>query len=227
MTDHYSQLLELRRAEGAVRTLARIPTDFYPQTRAFLAELRTTFESELRENPSGRKGELARQTHQRSLQLARDLVEARMTKILSAAFQASLGGAREIPNALPEERALHEALVSLLKQYRHQAAPYLDGGTPPPPAATPSAPVAARSTSDEAGPTRASVDAFEPAVGRAAGERVVMILKDSPAVALGSETLTLRKDDVVSLPREVADLLVESRAAEPVNPSPRFASRLS
>ena len=99
--DQYTLLLELRRSEGAARGLAKLPHDFYGTTSSYLAEVRRTFEVELRENPSGRKGELSRQTYQRASQVARDIIEARMTKLLSLSFQASVGGTKELPNSLP------------------------------------------------------------------------------------------------------------------------------
>ncbi len=212
MADYYSRLLELRRTEGAARGLAKLPADFYGQTRSYLAELKTTFESELRENPAGRKGELARQTHQRSLQLARDIVEARMTKILTVALQESLGGSRELPNALTEERELHEDLAKCFREHRSRVAPYLEPfGTSREPRGS-----GKRSTISL---TIANPPATAAASPRSEGTRdvaLVRMLADSPRVAVGTETIALRKDDVVSLPTDVARLLIEAHAAEPV-----------
>lgn len=222
MADYYTKLLELRRAEGSAHGLSKLPSDFYPQTRTYLADLKNTFESELRENPSGRKGELARQTHQRAVQTARDIVEARMMKILTAALQASLGGARDLPNALPEERALHESILSYLRAHRSEVAPYLEPAGPP------------ASTPKKMSPTSGAKAGAEPAAPRAAAvspnrsdeTQIVRVLRDSPAVALGSETLALKRDDVVTLPRGVSQLLLESRVVEPVEVHERFSPAL-
>jgi DNA replication initiation complex subunit (GINS family) len=222
MPDYYTKLLELRRAEGSAHGLSRLPVDFYPQTRAYLAELKSTFETELRENPSGRKGELARQTHQRAVQTARDIVEARMMKILTAALQASLGGSRDLPNALPEERTLHESLLGYLRQHRSEVAPYLEPAGPPPPAPKRGASAASRSAAAEPSPAR--VAAVSP--GSGPETQIVRVLKDSPKVALGSETIELRRDDVVSLPADVARLLRESHIVEPVEVHETFSSAL-
>jgi DNA replication initiation complex subunit (GINS family) len=222
MPDYYTKLLELRRAEGSAHGLSKLPVDFYPQTRAYLAELKATFETELRENPSGRKGELARQTHQRAVQTARDIVEARMMKILTAALQASLGGSRDLPNALPEERTLHESLLGYLRQHRSEVAPYLEPTGPPPPAPKRGGSPASRSAAAEPAPAR--VAAVSP--GGGPETQVVRVLKDSPKVALGSETIELRRDDVVSLPADVARLLRESRIVEPVEVHETFSSAL-
>lgn len=203
MPDHYSQLLDWRRAEGGARGLAKLPHDFVPATQAYLAEARRVFESELRENPSGKKGELARQSFQRGSQIARDIVEARMTKLLSLAFQASVGGSHDVPNALPQERELFDTLVGELRAHRRAVAPYLEptpsAPTPPTSAPAPAAPASA------ATPTRPL-----PAV------TVVRVLKDSRPVEVGGETLQLRKEDIVSLPPETARILIEAKVAEKV-----------
>jgi DNA replication initiation complex subunit (GINS family) len=205
MADFYSRLLELRRAEGASRGLAKMPSDFYPQARAYLAEIRRTYETELRENPSGRKGDLARQTHSRAQQVARDLVEARTTKILQAAFQAAVGGSRELPGGLAEERVLFERVVETLREFRVETTPYLESSPVPParPASAPTASVPAPAPSTPEAPARA-----------ATAPVLVRILKASPPVQLGGETLELRGDDVLSLAPDVARILIDGQVAE-------------
>ncbi len=208
MPDTYALLLDLRRSEAAARGLAKIPHDFYGATTAYLAELRRTYEAELRENPSGRRGELARQTHQRASQVARDLIEARMTKILSLSFQASVGGAKDVPNSLPEERALFDALTGLLSTHRATVAPYLvPGNLAAPSAPTPMPPVPA--------PPRAAPPTIAP---RSA---LVRILRDGKPIAVGEETIEPRKEDLLSVPEEIAKLLIETKIAEAVDVPPR------
>lgn len=215
MPDPYTQLLEWRRNEGAARGLAKLPHDFYPSTQAYLAETRKTYETELRENPSGRRGELARQTHQRASQIARDIIEARTTKVLSQAFQASVGGARDLPNALPEERSLFDTLLTALRGHRSSTAPYLE---PVAPVAAPSAPPA-RSPAGAA--ERSDPPASSAPIPRAAPVRFVRILRDSRPLEVGKETLELRKDDVLSLPEETARLLIRGKVAEALEPDGR------
>jgi DNA replication initiation complex subunit (GINS family) len=204
MPDHYTLLLDWRRAEGSARGLAKLPHDFVPTTQAYLAEARRVFETEVRENPSGKKGEVARQTYQRASQVARDIVEARMTKILSQAFQASVGGSRDLPNALPEERELFDALGRTLRAHRQSVAPYLDptGPTPAPPVRSP--------------PPPDRVPAAEPRAPSAPAAVVVRVLKDGRPVEVGGETIDLRKEDVLTLPPETARILIEAKVAEKV-----------
>ena len=208
MADHYTRLLEWRREEAATRGLHKLPSDFYGSTEAYLAETRATFESELRANPGARKGDLARQTFLRAAQVARDIVESRMMKVLNLAFQASVGSGRDLTNALPQERQLYDRLTETLRAHRQHVAPFLDatgpspaaGGVPPDPSAGPVPRVASAAAPASAGPVLT----------------VVRILKDGRPVEIGGETIDLRKEDVLTLPEETARLLVEAKVAERV-----------
>jgi DNA replication initiation complex subunit (GINS family) len=214
MPDHFTQLLEWRRNELAVRGLAKLPPEFYSATSTYLAELRRSYESELRENPSGRKGEISRQTYQRAIQVARDVVEGRTQKVLNAAFQASIGGSRDLVNALSEERAMFDQVLGTLLDFRRSAASYIEPSSGP--SASPvvrPAEVSAPSVPGAAagGPPLAPVARTRPALV------YVRIVKDSRAIEVGSETVDLKADDVLSLPPETARLLVEAKVAEPLS----------
>ena len=211
MPDQFTLLLEWRRNEAAARGLAKLPHDFYPTTSTYLAETRRAYESELRENPSGRTGEIARQTYQRASAIARDITEARAQKVLTAAFQASVGGSRELPNALGEERTLFDRLLDGLLAHRRSSTPYLEAGGPAP-AAPPSAPPKADPTS--------SVRSAPPTPPRVPEMAWVRIVRDGRPIEVGSETVDLRADDVLSLPAETAKLLVDAKVAEPIRPGP-------
>ncbi|HTW55966.1 MAG TPA: hypothetical protein VMG36_05930 [Thermoplasmata archaeon] len=216
MPDQFTLLLEWRRNEAAGRGLAKLPPDFFSSTTAYLADLRRSYESDLRENPSGRKGEISRQTYQRASQVARDIVEARVQKVLALAFQASIGGPREVANALNEERATFERMLGVLLDYRRNAAPYLETGpsgpSSPPAAAPPPAP-APRS------PERPTAAPPSPRPA-AAGLVYVRIVKDGKPIEIGAETIDLRQGDLLSVPAATAKLLIDSHAAEPVRSVP-------
>lgn len=218
MPDPFTQLLEWRRAEASGRSLAKLPFDYYASTTRYLADLRRSYEADLRENPSGRKGEISRQTYQRASQVARDILEGRLQKLVTLAFQASVGGTRDVPNALPEERQLFDRLLGTIVDHRRAVAPYIEPpapGTlaaptvppaPPAPSASPSAP--APSAPPASAPTAAAALAY------------VRLVKDAPPIEVGKETVDLRSDDIVSLPAETAKLLVQGKVAEPLTVVP-------
>jgi DNA replication initiation complex subunit (GINS family) len=221
MADFYTRLLELRRAEAASQALAKVPPDFYGQTLAYLTDLRTTYESELRENPSGRKGDVARQTHGRVLQIARYLVEARTRKILNSAFLVTAGGARDLPNGLPEERALFDRLVGDLVSFREGSAAYLEspksggtGGSSPAP--TLASPTHGPTSASPPTPRASEVTAL-PAARTPGPEQVyVRVLRGSPPLEFGGERLELRPEDVLSVAPGLARILIEGQVAEKI-----------
>lgn len=220
MPDPFSQLLEWRRAEANARVLAKISPEFYSGTAKYLADLRRSYEADLRENPSGRKGELSRQTYQRASQVARDILEARAQKLLSAVFQASVGGPRDLPNALAEERALFDTVLGALVEFRRSSAPYLEPPPPSPPTAAPPPAAGPPPPSPAASPARPPAAAAKPGPGPPAGAMVyVRIVRTTRPLQVGNETVDLREDDVVSLPTEAARLLVEAKVAEPLTTS--------
>jgi DNA replication initiation complex subunit (GINS family) len=221
MPDHFTQLLEWRRNELAVRGLAKLPPEFYAATSTYLAELRRSYEAELRENPSGRKGDISRQTYQRAIQVARDIVEGRAQKALNAAFQASIGGSRDIVNALPEERAMFDQILSVLLEHRRSAAAYIE------PTAIPATAPSRPSPEVPAVPPVPAPPARNPVTSVGARARppmvYVRVLKDSRPVEVGSETVDLKADDVLSLPPETARLLFEAKVVEMLESSPNRA----
>jgi len=215
MPDHFTQLLEWRRNEIAVRGLSKLPLEFYPVTVTYLGELRRSYETELRENPSGRKGDISRQTYQRAIQVARDIVEGRVQKVLNQAFQASIGGSRDLPNALPEERAMFDRVLAVLLDHRRSAASYIE---PTPAAVATSAAPAAEAPVPPA--TAPPAPIATPAARSRPNLVYVRVVKESRPIEVGSETVDLKVDDVLSLPPETARILVEAKVVEPVEGSP-------
>jgi DNA replication initiation complex subunit (GINS family) len=218
MPDQFTLLLEWRRNEASVRSLSKLPIDLYPTTTAYLGELKRSYEVDLRENPSGRKGEIARQTYQRASQVARDILESRTQKLLSIAFQASIGGSRDLANAVPEERAVFDRLLTALLEHRRAVAPFLETaaspGAPAPHAPSSPAPAAKSSAPSPSSPAPRP-RAAPPSRTSIGGALVyVRVLKDGAPIAVGPDTVDLRADDVVSLPPETAKLLVDAKIAE-------------
>ncbi len=224
MPDQFTLLLEWRRNEAAVRGISKLPHDFYSSTQAYLSELKRSYESDLRENPSGRKGEISRQTYQRASSLARDIVEGRVQKVLTAAFQASIGGSRDLPNALAEERSMFDQLLGVLLDHRRTVASYLEpapvGGTTAP-APSRVAPVPATIPPPAAVPSPKAEPVPPPPAARPVPSLTyVRILRDGRPIEVGSETLEIRADDIVSLPPEAAQLLIDAEIAERVETNP-------
>jgi DNA replication initiation complex subunit (GINS family) len=212
MPDQFTLLLEWRRNEAAGRGLSKLPPDYYDSTTAYLVELKRSYEADLRENPSGRKGEISRQTYQRASQVARDILEGRVQKILSLAFQASIGGARELPNALAEERAMFDAMLGTLLGFRKASAPYLEAIA----GALPGTPGAVERPVERAAAAPPPPRPATPTSTAAPPLAYVRIVADGHTVEVGANSIELRVDDLLSLPPATAKLLVDTKVAEPI-----------
>jgi len=127
-----------------------------------------------------------------------------------------VGGARDLPNALAEERELFDSVLGRLRSYRTGVAPYLDplAGSVGGAASSSPMPAVPAPASTPAPPIPPPPEAAPPANAAA----WVRILRDGRPLAVGSETVDLRKEDLLTLPEETAQLLVQAGVAERVRP---------
>jgi DNA replication initiation complex subunit (GINS family) len=229
--DYYNKLLEQRRQEYASKGLSKLPPEFLGATQAYLAWMREVLEQEIRENPTSRKVELTRVTYQRAVASARDVLEARLSKIAQlAATHANLGG--DPSNLLPEERALYDSIMKELAAFRRTQAPFLEASASPAPASASSAVPSSRPPSTPPSPPAAPAPARPPAVQAAAPAvpatatpppppAVVRVLQDLPNLVLAKdETVDLFREDLLTLPPAKADVLVHGKRAERVDARP-------
>ena len=114
---------------------------------------------------------------------------------------------------------MFDQLLTTFLTLRRTAAPYLETGVPASPAAGPSsptAPVPARA------PPTAAPRPVPPAAGSAPARPLagpltyVRVVKDGRPIEVGSETVDLRTDDILSLPPESAKILVDGKVAEAI-----------
>lgn len=113
---------------------------------------------------------------------------------------------------------MFDQMLRVLLEYRRSAAPYLEpSGAPAPPASSPP-PSVSEPPTPSSEPTPAPVRPPVARGGRAGPElEYVRVLKDGRPIEVGPETIDLRADDIVSLPPEVAKMLVDAQVAERVS----------
>jgi hypothetical protein len=113
---------------------------------------------------------------------------------------------------------MFDQILSVLLDHRRSSAAYIEptpGGNVPSATRPPEIPAAAPAP---APPARAPE---APAASRSRPSLVhVRVLKDSRPVEVGSETVDLKSDDVLSLPAETARLLAEAKVVELLESSP-------
>lgn len=98
--------------------ISKLPEDFYPKMRRYLAELKKT---------SAKSPEKMRE-YEKSRQVIRDIINARLKKIVSLAT-ANFGQTEQIlKNLTREERLIYERLRKLIHNWKAQILEYEERG---------------------------------------------------------------------------------------------------
>lgn len=116
---------------------------------------------------------------------------------------------------------MFDQVLGALLDFRRSAAAYIEptpgpspGPSPPAPPRTAEVPAASPLSPPARSPTTAPAARTRPALV------YVRVLRDSRPVEVGSETVDLKADDVLSLPAETARLLAEAKVVELLESSP-------
>jgi DNA replication initiation complex subunit (GINS family) len=200
----YKALRKVQQAEQAVAMLTKLDASFYRDVRTFLRALDLSVASE----KSPQKARLFADEQANTRKLVEGVYALREKKIVSAALVAARGGVPDIKSMLEEERPLYEHLV---KEIGGARLSLLDG-TRQPEGPSVEEPV----SSPE--PLKAPVvqpPVVQPPVGSQSASVVnphplVRVVQDMPQfVGTDMRVYELRKDDVLSLPQEIAGPLLK------------------
>jgi DNA replication initiation complex subunit (GINS family) len=212
---NFERVTKVYREETARKTLSALEADFYDKLAAYVARLEASAHREAARDPNAPKA-LLLQDELRKVRKKRDQIFTyRERKLALLASSRASGADVEVPNLPLHERALFENLVSLLKRSREDAF----GGSPfrteaGPGAAEPTPPVAPAPTPKGPPEGMRTVPAAETKKSRpaAAGLKdhvIVHVLEDIPPFAGIDTTYRLKKEDVVTLPKTIAQILVD------------------
>jgi DNA replication initiation complex subunit (GINS family) len=213
---NFERVTKVYREESGKKTLVALEADFYDKLAAYVARLDGAANAEAQKNPNSPKA-LLLQDELRKVRKRRDQIFTyRERKLALLASSRASGADVEVPNLPTPERTLFENIVALLQKTRGEAfggSPLASGPAQPMgPATSPGA------TKDQAEPK-----------GRPAGMKVIRaeetkrvavpptlkdhvlvhILEDLPPFAGIDTTYRLRKEDVVTLPKTIAQILVD------------------
>lgn len=222
-TISYISLRKIQQAEKNSSTLTKIDKNFYRDASIFLSDLN----KRLIEEDSPKKQILIREELQRIENVINNIYEQREKKILIAAMTKSRGGNPNIRNILEEEEKLFENIYNLListrkfiienkvDSERKEIIENIkkDGDT-----------ISLEKDSskidkfvDESKKT--SIDILEITSSRTMNTNpIVRILEDVPSfVGLNKKTYHLKKGDIVSLPLDIYDALINRGVAKPIS----------
>ncbi|MFQ6013136.1 MAG: hypothetical protein ACE5LS_05780 [Thermoplasmata archaeon] len=200
------RVLQVYREESRRKGLTPLEPDFWERVRAYVAGLEGDLAEETARDPNSAKAALLRDELKKVLKRREQIWQYRGRKMALMAWSAAAGATTDTGVLTPLEARSFEDLMAVLDASRRRA--FREGEEIAPEEAPPE-------------PTQAEADNPAPkrATARPAKDQVLLrILKDVPAFAGLDVTYRLRKEDVVSLPPDLAKVLMKKGKAEEIHP---------
>ncbi len=208
---NFERVTKVYREESGKKTLVALEADFYDKLASYIARLDGSANKEAQKDPNSPKA-LLLQDELRKVRKRRDQIFTyRERKLALLASSRASGAEVEVPNLPAQERGLFEGMVALLGKSRAEAF----GGSPLPALVESPIPpsAAARPEVAKKEPERMKVvraeDTKRVAVPPSLKDHVLVhVLEDLPPFAGIDTTYRLKKEDVVTLPKTIAEILV-------------------
>ncbi len=211
---NFDRVTKVYREEGGKKTLVALEEDFYDKLAAYVIRLEEAANREAQTGPNAPKA-LMLQDELRKVRKRRDQIFTYRERKLALLASSKASGAEVETLSLPrQDRALFEGMVTLLVRTRADAF----GGSPfgsepgpvpasPEPAAAPAKPPEKRSSAGMK--VLSSEETKRPKVAPSLKDHVLVhVLEDLPPFAGLDTTYSLKKEDVVTLPKTIAEILV-------------------
>ena len=208
---NFERVTKVYREETGKKTLTSLEADFYDKLAAYLARLEADAQREAAKDPNDPKA-IMLQDELRKVRKKRDQIFTyRERKLALLASSRASGADIEVLTLPRQERELFDAIVGLLQKSRADAFGASPFGSEPgpaeaaaPPGSAPARPVA------ETMKVIKSEDTKKAKVAPSLKDHVVVhVLEDLPPFAGIDTTYTLKKEDVVTLPKTIAQILVD------------------
>lgn len=208
---NFERVTKVYREESGKKTLVTLEADFYDKLAAYVTRLDESANKEAQKDPNSPKA-LLLQDELRKVRKRRDQIFTyRERKLALLASSRASGAEVDVPNLTTQERALFEQMVALLKKSRSDAfggSPF--GSEPAPPAGQPGeAADAAKKEPERIQVVRADATKRVVVPPSLKDHVLVHVLEDLPPFAGIDTTYRLKKEDVVTLPKTIAQILVD------------------
>lgn len=208
---NFERVTKVYREESGKKTLVSLEADFYDKLAAYAARLDEAANAEAQKNPNAPKA-LLLQDELRKVRKRRDQIFTyRERKLALLASSRASGAEVEVPSLTTQERVLFDSMVALLRKSRADAFGGSPFGSEPqaPVASTEKEPVPAKAKTGGMRVVRAEDTKRAPPVAPSLKDHVLVhVLEDLPPFAGIDTTYRLKKEDVVTLPKTIAEILV-------------------
>lgn len=207
----YEELMSVHRQESRLTSLAEVSADFYKRTANYLDTLHSRCAD--RSESAEVSGMLLTQL-KTAKEKSSEIYEARMRKIALMAMTSAFGAKPRLENATAEEKEAFESLKSFFLDHCKKT-------------------LSPECMEEETEQTKTIADdpmtnALEKDITSAPVQSdddgrteiiLVRILEDLPAFAGSDKNYQLSKEDIISLPRNIAEILVKHNKAVEVKQS--------
>lgn len=201
----FERITRVYRDESSKKTLTQLEPDFWERVERYVAKLEADLAAERAKNPNSKAGMLLQDELRKVEQKREQIYQYRERKIGLLASARVGGESVETRGLARPEPELLEGLVSLLAEARAAAM----GGA----SFAAKVPVATAEASEPVAPKAPKVAAEPRGI-------LVHVLEDVPPFAGPDQTYRLHKEDLVTLPPQLAKVLVDRGKARVVTPSP-------
>ena len=208
---NFERVTKVYREESAKRTLVNLEEDFWDKLAAYVARLEENAARETRASANSPKALMLQDELRKVLKRREQIFTYRERKLALLASNRASGADMEMLVLPRQERALFDAMVSLLQRTRADAfgaAPF--GSEPTAPATASEAPAEAEVPKTAGGMRviRSDETKRPPPAPSLKDHVLVHVLEDLPPFAGLDTTYHLKKEDVVTLPKTLAEVLV-------------------
>ncbi|MFQ5838592.1 MAG: hypothetical protein ACE5HJ_07395 [Thermoplasmata archaeon] len=195
------RILQVYREESQKKALTPLERDFWERVQKYVASLEDDLSKESSHDPNSAKAALLRDELRKVLKRRDQIYQYRERKMLLLASSAASGASVDTTPLTPEEEESFEAMLEVLERGRLRA-------------------LAMEVEESRKGQGEAEeVEEKEEAPKEAAPDQVlVRVLEDIPPFLGLDVTYRLKKEDVVTLPEEVAQVLISKGKAERIRP---------
>ena len=239
----FEDLTEVYREEKSKNLLSDVRSDLYPAMSSLLVSLRAEYDRFLSKDPDSIMCEGANQRRKKANRLAREIVSLRMLKISSMALRAA-SGAQSVTDVLtPEEKAYYAEILAasnahmssidrMTGQVKYEIRPIDVPRETPPVTKAPEQPQTLKDVpvfddgpedfcEEEEEVILSPREAVREEEEHEEPDRVLIrILEDLPVFAGPDRDYDLKREDLATMPKSMAEALISRNRAVLVRPSP-------
>ena len=201
---NYEDIMTLFRQENRSPQLTKVDPALYDRISAYIKSIRKESEREIGMNPSSHASMMLNDQLKKAIDKAKRVYELRTRKISLIALRKVSGDNPDTANLTPDELVLFSSLTSVLAAHKDSNADFEILG---PRTTRQEEMVEVPTMKKEAPKVKAKAEEI-PSENDGDGLVMARVLEDVPTFAGVDRDYKLRKEDVVSIPKSVADTLL-------------------